>query len=75
MNIEKAKMINCYVKAILITLGLCAIAIGLIFLAQYFYNPSYCIERLWPVFPIIAGIVVTITALCTRVRVCSKKSE
>ncbi|MCP4179092.1 MAG: hypothetical protein GY756_15135 [bacterium] len=67
MNVEEAKMVNCYVKAILITIGLCAIALGLIYLAQYFYNPSYGIASLWPVFPIIAGIVVTITALCTRV--------
>ena len=64
---EKKTKCCCYhSKAFTVILGLCAIALGLIFLAQYHYNPDYNISRLWPVFPIIAGIGITITAIFSR---------
>jgi hypothetical protein len=66
MNSEGAKIIHHYTKAIIIILGLCCIAVGAIFLLEFFYSSCYNMSKLWPVFPVIAGIGITITAICSK---------
>ncbi len=72
MGCNLSKVINYYFKASLIIIGVAAIFVGLIFLAQFYYNPAYNIEHLWPVFPIIGGVGAIITAAFAR---CKKSND